>query len=77
MTVGSRRWSVTMVSTVGLLLLGAACIYRGYTQNLLDVVLGVIGVVAGYCGFAMPEKVARARAGTTDQQAVDTEKENP
>ena len=67
MTIGSRRWSIALVSVIGLLGLGAACIYRGYNQNLPELVIGIVGVVAGYCGFDMGVKVARAKAGSNPE----------
>lgn len=63
MDTGSRRWSVVMVTVLGLLALGCLLIIREHGEGLLDIVIGIGLVVGGYCGFDAIPKAARAKAG--------------
>ena len=66
MTIGWRRWSVAMSAVCGLLIMGVLCLWRGHTEPVFDIVVGIVGTVAGYCGFDMGAKVAQYKHGAPE-----------
>ena len=76
MTLGNRRLILAGVSVLGILALEGLHVYRGGSPSIEG--MAAIGAIVGaYCGFDMGTKIARARAGVTEAQAIEQEKVEP